>query len=230
MNAKDIIKLNNEMREQLTEENSEYYGDMLVYIRTNFNKSERYTEEVLLELLEHLLGAQQEGRTAREVFGEDLKAYCNEIIGEIPAEKKTNRLSFIIYIVLNLAGVVGLTVGLIGYVLHHFFSFGSGSISFPVGTGMLIILIDLLLLLLFIFIILKWIKRSTFKKKQQRKWVEFLQLWIICFLFIGLTLVGPQFLPDIGSNFHISFVVIALFGALIYLTSFVINKKFRITK
>lgn len=96
MNTKDLIQLNNEKREQLTEKNSEYYGDMLVYIRTNFNKSERYTEEVLLELLEHLLQAQEEGRTAKEVFGEDPKAYCNDIIGEFLLRK--NQSTYICFL------------------------------------------------------------------------------------------------------------------------------------
>ncbi len=168
MNTKDLIQLNNEKREQLTEKNSEYYGDMLVYIRTNFNKSERYTEEVLLELLEHLLQAQEEGRTAKEVFGEDPKAYCNDIIGEIPAEKKTNRLTFVFYIVMNLIGVVGITVGVVGFALHYFFDLGSGNISIPLGSGILIIVTDLLLLWLFITIILKWIQSSTFKENNQK--------------------------------------------------------------
>ena len=47
MNSKDIIKLNNNLREKLSEENKEVYEDMLVYIRLNANKSEQQTEEVL---------------------------------------------------------------------------------------------------------------------------------------------------------------------------------------
>ncbi|MFD2760102.1 DUF1129 family protein [Lentibacillus juripiscarius] len=230
MNTKDLIQLNNEKREQLTEKNSEYYGDMLVYIRTNFNKSERYTEEVLLELLEHLLQAQEEGRTAKEVFGEDPKAYCNDIIGEIPAEKKTNRLTFVFYIVMNLIGVVGITVGVVGFALHYFFDLGSGNISIPLGSGILIIVTDLLLLWLFITIILKWIQSSTFKEKQPKKWVEFLQLWIICALFIGLTLLVPRFMPDYGSVFHMSFPTVILIGAVLYIISFAMNKRMRIIK
>lgn len=228
MNTKDLIQLNNEKREQLTGTNKEYYGDMLVYIRTNFNKSERYTEEVLLELLEHLLQAQAEGRTARDVFGDDPKGYCQEVIGEIPSEKKTNRLSFILYIVMNLIGHVSLTVGIVGLALYYFFNLGNGNISFPLGSGIVIILIDLFLLALFVLIIFKRIKSSTFKNKQPKKWIEFLQLWVLCTLFIGLTLLAPWFMPDFGANMHISFPVFILAGAVFYIVSFVMNKKMRL--
>ena len=37
-------------------------------------------EELLLEILDHLLEAQEDGKTAHNIFGEDLKAYCDELI------------------------------------------------------------------------------------------------------------------------------------------------------
>ena len=37
-------------------------------------------EELLLEILDHLLEAQEDGKTAHDIFGEDLKAYCDELI------------------------------------------------------------------------------------------------------------------------------------------------------
>ncbi|SFB04499.1 Protein of unknown function [Lentibacillus halodurans] len=228
MNTKDLIQLNNEKRNQLTEENNKYYGDMLVYIRTNFNKSERYTEEVLLELLEHLLQAQAAGRSAKEVFGDDPKTYCDDIVGEIPSENKSNRITFALYIVLNLIGTVGLTVGFVGFILHSLFELGNGNMAFPVGSGMLIIFIDLLLLALFIFMIFKWIKGSTFNEKRPKKWIEFLWLWALSTLFIGLTMLVLRIMPDIGTDFHVSFPAIILIAGIVYLISFIMNKKMRI--
>ncbi|SFE34847.1 Protein of unknown function [Lentibacillus persicus] len=230
MNTKDLIQLNNEKREQLTKENKQYYGDMLVYIRTNFTKSERYIEEVLMELLDHLLQAQANGRTAKDVFGDDPKAYCNDIVGEIPSEKKANRLSFIFYLVMNLGGLVSLTAGTVGLVLFFIFGLGEGTIAFPLGSGILVILIDLILLLLFVMAILKWVKNSTFKEKQPRKWVEFLLLWASTALFIGLSLLVPRFMPDIGHVIQISFPVFILTGAVMYISSVVMNKKMQLVK
>ena len=37
-------------------------------------------EELLLEILDRLLEAQEDGKTAHDIFGEDLKAYCDELI------------------------------------------------------------------------------------------------------------------------------------------------------
>ncbi|WP_347862474.1 hypothetical protein U0355_04750 [Salimicrobium sp. PL1-032A] len=58
MQKKEMIKSNNEKRKELTEENREYYEDMLLYIRLSYSKSEQDMEEVLAELLDHLLEAQ----------------------------------------------------------------------------------------------------------------------------------------------------------------------------
>lgn len=64
MNSQELIKLNNKKREKLNEENLKYYEDMLVYLRLSFLKSEQETEELLNELLDHLLEAQEEGKTS----------------------------------------------------------------------------------------------------------------------------------------------------------------------
>ena len=73
MNVKEMVELNNQRRKLLTKENLKYYEDMLVYIRLSYDKSDQEIEEVLLELLDHLLEAQKEGRTAKEVFGRNPK-------------------------------------------------------------------------------------------------------------------------------------------------------------
>ncbi|OEF97171.1 DUF1129 family protein [Desulfuribacillus alkaliarsenatis] len=56
--------------------NLKYYEDMLIYIRFSYNKSDQEVEEVLSELLDHLLDAQAEGKTAYEVFGDEPKKYA----------------------------------------------------------------------------------------------------------------------------------------------------------
>src|SRR5690625_899878 len=84
MKAKEIVQLNNEKRKQLNKENLKDYEDMLIYIRLTSTKSERQTEEILLELLDHALMAQKEGKTIRDIFGDDLKAYSQDLIDEIP--------------------------------------------------------------------------------------------------------------------------------------------------
>ncbi|HFK1787871.1 TPA: DUF1129 family protein [Bacillus pacificus] len=79
MTEKEMVQLNNEKRKLLTAENEAAYGDMLIYLRLT-SVPQKQMEELLLEILDHLLEAQEDGKTAHDIFGEDLKAYCDELI------------------------------------------------------------------------------------------------------------------------------------------------------
>ncbi|KFM98595.1 DUF1048 domain-containing protein [Bacillus clarus] len=79
MQAKDMVELNNKKRKLLTPENEAAYGDMLIYLRFT-SVPQKQMEELLLEILDHLLEAQEDGKNVRDIFGEDLKAYCDELI------------------------------------------------------------------------------------------------------------------------------------------------------
>ncbi|MGO1478994.1 DUF1129 family protein, partial [Senegalia sp. (in: firmicutes)] len=79
MKTKELIKLNNEKREKLTDENLKYYEEVLIYIRSSLDKKEVETEEILAELLDHLLDAEENGKTAKEIFGASPTEYAKEI-------------------------------------------------------------------------------------------------------------------------------------------------------
>lgn len=91
MNTTEMIKRNNERRELLKKENLKVYEDAMIYIRLNA-RSEYATESILLELLEHLIEAQQHGKSAQDVFGDDLHAYCDALIADIPRQSKQSWL------------------------------------------------------------------------------------------------------------------------------------------
>lgn len=230
MNSKDFIKLNNDMREKLSEENKEIYEDMLVYIRLSGNKSEQQTEEVLFELLEHLLEAQKEGKSARDVFGNDFKKYCDELIAEIPGEERSFALVFGGYIVLYFLGILSTFYGLGNFLIHQFFDVGSSDYTFSIGSGITVVILDLLILSGFIIFVLRWLKNSTFKVKKPNKWVEFLRLWLISMIFIGATVGIPIIMPSFGSEITIPVLSFAIVGIIFFIISFILNKKFRITK
>ncbi|WP_096270928.1 DUF1129 family protein [Paucisalibacillus globulus] len=230
MNSKDFIKLNNDMREKLSEENKEIYEDMLVYIRLSGNKSEQQTEEVLFELLEHLLEAQKEGKSARDVFGNDFKKYCDDLIAEIPGEERSFALVFGGYIVLYFLGILSTFYGLGNFLIHQFFDVGSSDYTFSIGSGITVVILDLLILSGFIIFVLRWLKNSTFKVKKPNKWVEFLRLWLISMIFIGATVGSPIIMPSFGSEITIPVLSFAIVGIIFFIISFILNKKFRITK
>ncbi|MFD1172196.1 DUF1129 family protein [Oceanobacillus picturae] len=225
MEATEIIELNNEKRTRLTEHNLKYYEDMLLYIRLNGNKSEQQTEEVLLEMLEHLLQAQEEGKTAEEVFGDDPKAYCKEVVEEIPTENRKNQASLIMMVILQFLGFFAGSYGILGTALNYFFDIGSALTTFSIGSGLVILVIDLLLLGAFILAILKWIKQSTFSKKETKNWVEFLQVWAISTAFIGLIVVIHFFMPSFGKEISIPTYYLAILGVIFYVFSFLMRRK-----
>ncbi|WP_106494818.1 DUF1129 family protein [Lentibacillus sp. Marseille-P4043] len=224
MNFKELIALNNEKREQLNEENLAYYEDMLVYIRLNFNKSEQQTEETLLELLEHVLQAQSEGRSAKEVFGDDPKAYCQELIGEMPKEQMKQQIPFIVHLVLQFLGIISLVTGVVRPGLYYLFDLGTNTVSISLGKGLMSILFYLLLLFSFILIIFIWIKHSSFKEKQPKKWVEFIQLWVVGVIHIGLFIFVPKVIPDFGTVLTIPALWFAVIGGVLYLVSYLFKR------
>lgn len=227
MDVKQLIKMNNEKREKLTKDNREDYEEMVVYIRSNFNISELETEEVLMELLDHLLEAQSQGKTAKDIFGADLKAYCNELIAEIPKEPTSTKVLFVTYLVLNLIGSVGMFLAVFSFILYRFFDLGYRAWTFPLGTGIAIVVSGLILVSIWVASILLWINSSSFKTKKTKKWVEFLQLWIFSMIFLGLFIVIIKFMPSFGQEISISHLMIFIFAAIFYVISFVLNKKFR---
>ena len=64
---------------------------MLVYLRLS-NVPEHQVEELLLEILDHLIEAQAENKNAYDIFGNDLQSYCDELIVALPAQTKLEKL------------------------------------------------------------------------------------------------------------------------------------------
>lgn len=91
MKIKQMIRENNRMQEQMTPSNLKYYEDMVVYIRTS-PVNEARGEELLLEMAQHLLDAQNKGKSAEEVFGNDPEAYCVELVENLPKLKGLSQL------------------------------------------------------------------------------------------------------------------------------------------
>lgn len=102
MKTTDMIKQNNELRKQLNPENKKYYEDILVYIRSNLNKEEQQTEEILLEILQDILDAQKNGTSAQGFFGKNPKEISDKILAELPndSEKYWSKFLFVFFLIL----------------------------------------------------------------------------------------------------------------------------------
>ncbi|MFP7333588.1 DUF1129 family protein [Shouchella clausii] len=117
---KALIEENNRLRQQLTPDNLKLYEDMMLYIRTDLRLAEYESEQILMEMLHHIVDSQKDGKTAKDVFGGNPKDYAEELIAELPREKKRNVAQFIIAQVVVLIGIVCLVEGLGKLVLPLF--------------------------------------------------------------------------------------------------------------
>lgn len=97
MNASELIKENNQVREQLSSENKAFYEDLLIVVRAKslFRKETVY-EETLLAILQDLLEAQAAGQTAEHYLGRNIYTLADEIVSETPRENKLRMLKFVL--------------------------------------------------------------------------------------------------------------------------------------
>lgn len=102
MKVEDLVKENAEKQKLLSEENEKVYGDILLYIRLSA-VDEKWSEELLLEILDHILEAQAEGKSAREIVGNDPEAYCEELLAELPKDKKWFKKDYLGFLVVPYA-------------------------------------------------------------------------------------------------------------------------------
>lgn len=229
MHAKDLMKLNNEKRALLNEENEDQYGSMLFYLRANLTKSAQETEEILIELLDHLLAAQDEGKTAKEIFGDNLLAYCDEIIGELPREKMIDSILMFTWIGFIFLATLLISDSILDLILRML---GKSEWDITLSIGKTLILFPVLIItaVALIYFILKWISKGLFKK--MAKGNMFLEFIFVC--FIGATIatpviVGSIFIPSIGTEITISKLYTLLIGIAFVLFS-IILKMFRMKK
>jgi uncharacterized membrane-anchored protein len=222
MNAKKLIEENNGKREMLTKENEAYYGDMLLYIRLQMLLSEQQSEEILMELLDHILEGQEEGKSAKEIFGEDPKGYANEIIQQLPRERKRTMIPFISEIVTDLISWLLIIRGIILLVFSQFKEVDTAVYPFV----SLVYLAFLLGMILFVvWYIFNLIKKSLFQEKSSDKknmWKAGLAGGSLMAVFIMIM----KFLPNFGPSFDFSGRASLLLGALLWL-GLLIAKKIR---
>ncbi|MBC6003664.1 hypothetical protein H8891_07605 [Paeniclostridium sp. NSJ-45] len=176
-NAKELIELNNTYREQLNEENKEFYDDILVYIRAkSFFKDERQVEESLLEILTDIIEAQNQEVKASDYFGKNPKEISDEIL------KNTNKMSFkdMIKLILSTMGLYTLVT-----VLPKLINPSEG---LDLGK----FFIGLVITFLFVEFIINFVGNTVYSNKSKKFTFTIVALFCI---YICLIISMKQFLP-----------------------------------
>ncbi|MGX1456182.1 DNA-binding ferritin-like protein (Dps family) [Bacillus thuringiensis] len=220
MNAQDMIELNNKKRELLTSENEIAYGDMLVYLRLS-NVPEHQVEELLLEILDHLIEAQAENKNAYDIFGNDLQSYCDELIAALPAQtklEKTSLIGFVISLLLAIQFGMDTLASLFIFLFEKDTDIISPPFSIP-GTTLSISLIVLGILL-----ILYLLKRYSFNKKINWK-KRILFGFAFATPFCSAIFVNIYFRKQPYFIYHLTFCQNALIAILFFILYKLLYKK-----
>ncbi|MED3660605.1 DUF1129 family protein [Ureibacillus sp. FSL K6-8385] len=213
---KELIQQNNEKRELLLPENKKYYEDLLVYIRANLSKDERAVEEVLLEMLDHLLEAQKEGKTAETVFGKNPKELADEILAALPKESWKHQMEFALEILFTFFGWYFAIVGLFPLFKKEDQTVYAGTL---IVSGILLVGA----IVMFIYIVLKILKNGTFREQKKRKGITILYSIIAGGLF-ALGLIVKFAVPPFGPTFEVSYYTVFGMGCFLLLASYLLKK------
>ncbi len=222
MNAEQLAELNFEKRKELTKENLKYYEDMLLYIRLSYDKSEQETEEILSELLDHLLEAQKEGRTAKDVFGANPKKYADEIIGELPKMVTKERVKNIFNVILYFFASAAIFTPILMVIFNLISKKGSLVKEFFIGSLIIETLLSIPLAFLILYSIIQTLRWLCFKSIP--KFVQLFLFWLIGVASVGIFLALLIIIPDFGRKVEIHTVYIFLTGIILLLFAIITGK------
>lgn len=206
--AKELIDENDQLRKQLTEENKRVYEDMLLYIRTDLRIAEYESEQLLLELLTHMLEAQAKGDDATMIFGDDPKAYADELIAELPVERKRNVIAFISVQAVELLGYLIIVQGIIMVILALI---GRNAPPLIVGDLLLILLLGGSVVGIGVWSIFKLIRSDLFNENANSK-MTYVKAGLLGAIGFGVLLMAAKFIPSWGIEITIEGWVYLLIG------------------
>lgn len=221
--TKELIQENNDKRELLTEDNKKIYEDFLVYLRTDLRIDEHQGEDILMEILNHLLEAQNDGVPAYEIFGNDPKEYADELIIQLPSEKKRGRTAFIASQFLSIIGFLLIIQGVLNFILPYFTEVDT---SFGLGNMILLGVMITIVTLAAVRVIFKLIRQSLFKenpKKEDRK--SMLKAAVYGMAGFGIIMSIAVFIPTFGPEINMEWWIYIAGGLVIYIVSKFIRNK-----
>ncbi|MFL2072163.1 DUF1129 domain-containing protein [Marinilactibacillus psychrotolerans] len=178
--TQEMIKQNNELREQLNTENKAYYEEILIYMRLrNWLKDEEDIESKLLEILQDIISAQEDGMSAKEYFGQEPKEIADEILSNVPINW------------LDGLKILGLVFG-----ISIFFSILSDLSADQYKFNLLQLIVHSVTIGAGVIICLSILKKSTFEKEKSSSKLEILLFGATFAGTIGILLASSYFISD----------------------------------
>lgn len=223
MNAQHLIDEMNEKSKKLTKENLKFFEDMLIYVRLASSKSELETEEILTEILDHLLLAQEEGKSALQVFGNNPKQFADDIIGELPKLVTKKRTLMFAMIIFYFFSTYAIFTSLFDLISYYFLGVGSTMKEFYLGSTIVELLISIPVAFICLYGIIAIFRWQCFQKISRV--TEFLSYGLYGILSVGLFFLVIYFTPDFGILLEIPVYYVLILGVLLFIAGHWISKK-----
>ncbi len=217
VNAQKLIDEMNEKSKQLTKENLRFFEDMMVYVRLASNKSELETEEILTEILDHLILAQEDGRTAGQVFGSNPKQFADDIIGELPKLVKKKTTLMFTMVILYFLSTYFIFTSIFNLVGFYFLKFGSPTKEFYLGSMVVELLLSIPIAFLCLYGVIAYFRWQCFRKIS--KTIEYLSYGLYGILSTGLFFIIIYFMPDFGTLVKIPEYYVLILGVFLFLAA-----------
>lgn len=218
MDAEQLVKENNKKRKLLTKENLKYYEDMLVYVRLSFDLSEQELEETLMEILDHLLDAQEDGKTAKEVFGPDPKKFANEMIGALPQMVTPKRIGYVFIGILYFLGAALAFDGIVKFVTYAITK-DKLVAEVYIGTTITNMILSIPIAFLLVYLLILLLRYLCFK--YLHKVLEFFIYWVYGIVSVGLFLIPLLIMPDFGTVISVHALTYLLVGISLFVTAYI---------
>src|SRR5699024_8109189 len=162
-------------------------------------------------------------KSTEEVYGENQKTYCKEMISQLQKEKGKKKINYVIFLITQLIGFMAIGAGAVNCIAGFF---TDTTITIHLGSTVLIWIIDISLVLIAVALLLYWIRRTAFSKTSK------LRDGILCGVLGVLLLSGyiflPCWIPTFGKTFEMPGVVPLIVGALLLIATCLVNKRYRI--
>lgn len=204
----ELIEENNHKRELLNVENEKVYEDLLLYLRTDLRIDEHAGEEILMDLLDHLVEAQEDGKSAKELFGESPQKYADELIENLPSQKRRNVFLFSASQVLGLTGWFAASFGMISLIVSFFRPVDN---SIALGSLLLMLLSVMLVAFVGVSVIFKIIRSSVFQP-EKKKWQAYVKAGLYGAAAFACVVLMAWLFQDFGPVIKLEWWLFLLIG------------------
>lgn len=204
----ELIEENNHKRELLNVENEKVYEDLLLYLRTDLRIDEHAGEEILMDLLDHLVEAQEDGKSAKELFGESPQKYADELIENLPSQKRRNVFLFSASQVLGLTGWFAASFGMISLIVSFFRPVDN---SIALGSLLLMLLSVMLVAFVGVSVIFKIIRSSVFQA-EKKKWQAYVKAGLYGAAAFACVVLMAWLFQDFGPVIKLEWWLFLLIG------------------